>query len=85
MAPTSDAVAAPVRARTLGSDMGSRVQDSSPRMALVANEDVAWAGGVITGLTANHAPMGTYNRQRRVHNGTRRRGALSNLDQALTG
>lgn len=85
MAPASDALAPPLRARIIGSDLGSRVQDSSPRMARVANDDMSRAGGVITGLTANHVPMGTYNHQRRVHSGTSNRGALRSLDQALNG
>lgn len=40
MAPTSDILAMPVSARTIGSDLGSRDQDSSPRIARVANEDM---------------------------------------------
>ncbi|MCC6494907.1 MAG: hypothetical protein IT193_01470 [Propionibacteriaceae bacterium] len=85
MAPTSEALATAPRASTPGSEVGSRVQDSSPRIARVANDDMSWAGGVITGFTTNQAPMGTYNHQRRVHNGTNRSGALRSLDQALNG
>ena len=85
MAPTSDALAMPLRARTIGSERGSLVQDSSPRMARVANDDVSWAGGVTTGLTANQAPMGRYNHHRRVHRGTNSSGVLKSLDQALNG
>ena len=85
MLPASVALAMPDSAITAGSDVGSRIQDSSPRMARVANDDVSRAGGVTTGLTAIHAPMGTYNHQRRVHSGTNSSGALSNLDQALNG
>lgn len=84
-AQTSEPLTMPVRARIVGSDVGSRVQDSSPRMARVANEDVLGAGGVITGLTASHAPMGRYNHQRRVHRGTNNSGVLRSLDQALIG
>jgi hypothetical protein len=54
-------------------------------MARVANDDVSRAGGVITGLTASQAPMGTYNHQRRVHRGTNSSGVLRSLDQALNG
>jgi len=85
MVPASDALARPERTSNFGSDIGSRVQDFSPSMACVANDDMSSAGGVITGLTANQAPMGTYNHQRRVHSGTNNSGALSSLDQALRG
>lgn len=41
MAATSDALARPVRASTVGSDVGSRDQDSSPKMARVAKDDMS--------------------------------------------
>lgn len=85
MAPTSEALATPDWASTTGSDVGFRDQDSSPRMARVANDDVSLIGGVMTGLTANQAPMGPHSHQRRVHSGTNSSGVLSSLDQALNG
>lgn len=85
MAATKDPVAAPDRSTSRGSDSGSRDQDSSPRIAWVAKDEVSWAGGVMTGLTANHAPIGRYHHHRRVHSGTSSNGALSSLDHALNG
>lgn len=85
MAPTSEELATPVRARTIGSDVGFRDQDSSPRMARVANEDVSSTGGVMTGLIASQTPMGAYSHQRRVHSGNNSSGVLSSLDHALNG
>lgn len=85
IATTSDALAAPPTARTIVSDLGSLDQDSSPRMALVAKDDMSRAGGVTTGLMANQAPMGRYIHHRLVHSGTSSSGVLKSLDQALNG